>query len=67
MELEVRMAYRNTNDPETKWTEFISTTIQRTLECHINKNQVILLIKIKIFFRRKKDIYIIVQQLIYLN
>lgn len=40
MELEVRMAYRKIEDPETKWMEFISTTIQRTLECQINKHRV---------------------------
>lgn len=43
------MGYRNKEDLETKWTEFISTTIQRTLECHINKNRVNFLIVLGIF------------------
>ncbi|KAI1714371.1 wnt-binding factor required for wnt secretion domain-containing protein [Ditylenchus destructor] len=39
MEMEIRMAYRKQDDPVDQWTEFISTSVKRTLECNIDKHR----------------------------
>uniref|UniRef100_A0A915D117 Wntless GOLD domain-containing protein n=1 Tax=Ditylenchus dipsaci TaxID=166011 RepID=A0A915D117_9BILA len=36
VEMDIRMASRTKQEEPTKWTEYISTTVQRTLECHID-------------------------------
>ncbi|KAI1711520.1 wnt-binding factor required for wnt secretion domain-containing protein [Ditylenchus destructor] len=33
------MAYRKQNDPADQWTEFISTSVKRTLECTVDKHR----------------------------
>jgi len=39
LELEIRLGYRTKKDSPTTWNDFISTKIQRTLECNIDESK----------------------------
>ena len=39
LELEIRLGYRTKKDSPTTWNDFVSTKVQRTLECNIDKSK----------------------------